>query len=123
MAISGIPGFPGGFPGDLSGILEQAKKAQQDLERARASLATATVEGRAGGGMVTAVCDGTGELVKVRFEPGLLAREEASLVEDLVVAAVRDARRRASELERKTLGGVMGGFPVPPGLGSLLGGS
>jgi hypothetical protein len=95
------------------------------VARARASLATMTAAGRAGAGMVTATCDGTGELVRLRFEPGLLAREEASVVEDLVVAAVRDARRKAAELERTTMAGVMGGLtgglPMPPGFADLLG--
>lgn len=125
-----MPTTPDGFPGMPEGfaqILARAKQAQEDVARARASLQAVTVEGRAGGGMVTAVCDGTGELVRLRFEPGLLAREEAGVVEDLVVAAVRDARRKAAELERKTMGGVMGamtgGLPIPPGLADLLGGS
>jgi DNA-binding YbaB/EbfC family protein len=117
-------GFPG-LPGDLSQLLARAQKAQEDVARARASLAAMTAEGRAGAGMVTATCDGTGELVRLRFEPGLLAREEAGVVEDLVVAAVRDARRKAAELERTTMAGVMGGLtgglPVPPGLADLLG--
>lgn len=116
-------GFPGGLP-DLSSLLAGAKKAREDVERARAALREKRVEGRAGGGMVVATCDGTGELVSVRFEPGLLAKEEASVVEDLVVAAVRDARRRAAELERTSMAGVMGamtgGLPIPPGLADLL---
>ncbi|HVG94453.1 MAG TPA: YbaB/EbfC family nucleoid-associated protein [Planctomycetota bacterium] len=118
-----MTGFPGA-PGDFGAIFERAKKAREDVERARASLRERRVEGHAGGGMVTATCDGTGELVRIRFEPGLLAKEEGSLVEDLVVAAVRDARRRAAELERETMGGVLGGLtgglPIPPGLADLL---
>ena len=117
-------GFPG-MPGDVSQLLARAKQAREEVARARASLQAMTAEGRAGGGMVVAVCDGTGELVKVRFEPGLLTREEPGVVEDLVVAAVRDARRKAAELERVTMGGAMGaltgGLPMPPGLADLLG--
>lgn len=123
-----MPNRSDGFPGlpDLSQLLASAQKAQADVARARASLAAMTAEGRAGAGMVTAVCDGTGELVRLRFEPGLLAREEPGVVEDLVVAAVRDARRKAAELERTTMAGVLGagglgGLPIPPGLADLLG--
>lgn len=112
------------LPGDFGQILAQAARLREDLEKAKASLKQKTVEGRAGGGMVTAVCDGSGELLRVRFEPGLLAKEEPSVVEDLVVAAVRDARRRAAEIERETMSGLAGGLPGAfggfPGLSDLL---
>jgi DNA-binding YbaB/EbfC family protein len=112
-------------PGDLRGMLERASRLREDVERARAALRDRRVEGRAGGGMVVATCDGTGELHAVRFEEGLLSREEPSVVEDLVVAAVRDARRRAAEEEREAMtramgplaalaGGGLPGFPFPP---------
>jgi DNA-binding protein YbaB len=106
-------------PLDLQGILARATKVREDLDRARAALRDKRVEGSAGGGMVVAVCDGTGELHAVRFEPGLLGREDPSVVEDLVVAAVRDARRRASEMERETLGGALG--PFGAALGAMPG--
>jgi DNA-binding YbaB/EbfC family protein len=118
------PGDPSGFDVDglrgldLQGLLRRASKMKEDVDRARAALRDRRVEGRAGGGMVVATCDGTGELVRVRFEDGLLAREEASVVEDLVVAAVRDARRRAADVEREAMGGLLGpaagGFPGFP---------
>jgi DNA-binding protein YbaB len=114
------PGAPGP---DLRSLLEQAGRLRDDALRARAALRDRRVEGSAGGGMVVAVCDGTGDLRSVRFEEGLLSREEPSVVEDLVVAAVRDARRRAAEAERETMASVLGplagpagafpGFPLP----------
>lgn len=112
-----LPPLPPGF----RDLLEKAQKAKADLEAARQGLRERTVEGRAGGGMVVATCDGTGELVKLRFEPGLLAKEEASLVEDLVVAAVRDARRKAAELERSVVGDAMGGLAPGGALPDLSG--
>jgi DNA-binding YbaB/EbfC family protein len=118
------PGPFGGGPGDLDAILRQAQQARQGLEDARAALRRRQVEGRAGGGMVVATCDGTGDLVRVRFEPGLLSREDPSVVEDLVVAAVRDARRRASEAEREAYaeaaGGLFPGLGAVPGFSDLL---
>jgi len=112
------PSAPGGPPPgfDLQDLLQRASKMKEDVDRARVALRDRRVEGSAGGGMVAATCDGTGELVRVRFEEGLLSREERSVVEDLVVAAVRDARRRAAEVEREAMGGLLGplgggGFP------------
>jgi DNA-binding YbaB/EbfC family protein len=109
------------LPGDLRGLLERASRLREDVERAREALRDRRFQGSAGGGMVVATCDGTGELRAVRFEEGMLQREERSVVEDLVVAAVRDARRRASEEERETMARAMGplaagmppGFPFP----------
>jgi DNA-binding YbaB/EbfC family protein len=105
--------------GDLQGLLARASKMREDVDRVRRALSERRLEGRAGGGMVVAECDGTGELHRVRFEPGLLGREEPSVVEDLVVAAVRDARRKASEAEREAMASVLGA--LPGGLGAFPG--
>jgi DNA-binding YbaB/EbfC family protein len=104
------------FPGDLRGLLERATRVREDVERARAALRDRLFEGSAGGGMVVATCDGVGDLRSVRFEEGLLGREERTVVEDLVVAAVRDARRRASEAERETMARAMGPLGAVPGM-------
>ncbi len=112
------------LPPGLRDLLAKAQQAKDDLEKARKSLRDRTVEGRSGGGMVVATCDGTGELVRLRFEPGLLAKEEPALVEDLVVAAVRDARRKAADLERSVVGDAMGGLApggTLPDLSGLFG--
>lgn len=98
-------------------MLKQAQKMQQDLLQAQQELARAQVRGSAGGGLVVATVTGAGELVGMEIAPAAADPEDTETLADLVLAAVRDANRAASELQSKTLG------PLTQGLGGLAGGS
>jgi nucleoid-associated protein EbfC len=108
------PDVPGGF--DLNAMLEQAQQMQSQLVAAQEELAAASIEGSAGGVVVTLT--GTGELTGVRIAKGYFDPEdEESLSDlgDLVVAAYRDAKARTDDLAQQTLGplaGGLGGFGV-----------
>lgn len=113
---------PGGV--DLQRIVLQAQKMQADIERAQASLAEATVTGSAGGGLVTAVVNGSGELDSLTIDPSVVDPSDVETLADLVVAAVRDASRAAGELTKRTMGSVAGGLiggSGMPDLGALSG--
>ncbi len=99
-----MPGF-----GD---IMKQAQKMKAEMERIQAEVAAKTVEGSAGGGMVTVVANGRGELVSVRIDPEA-AREELEMLQDLVVAAANDALRKARELLTQEMSRVAGGLGLP----------
>jgi len=90
-------GRPGGGMPSLESLARRAAEMQQHLEAQRAALAERTFTGTAGGGAVTAVLRGTGELESVRFDPAALDPSDPDMAGDLVVAAVNQAWRRMQE--------------------------
>ncbi len=99
------------MPG-LGDILKQAQKVKAEMDRIQAEVGAKTVEGSAGGGMVTAIANGRGELVSIRIDPEA-AREEVEMLQDLVVAATNDALRKARELLAQEMSRVAGGLGLP----------
>ncbi|MFI9810652.1 YbaB/EbfC family nucleoid-associated protein [Saccharothrix variisporea] len=113
---------PGGP--NMQQILQQAQKMQQQLAAAQQELAEAEVTGTAGGGLVTAVVSGGGELKSLAIDPKVVDPEDVETLSDLVVAAVRDANRAAQELAAQKMGPLasgMGGLDDLGGLGGLFG--
>ncbi|WP_231500292.1 YbaB/EbfC family nucleoid-associated protein [Saccharothrix isguenensis] len=105
-------------------ILQQAQKMQQQLATAQQELAEAEVTGTAGGGLVTAVVTGGGELKSLDIDPKAVDPDDVETLSDLIVAAVRDANRAAQELAAEKMGplaGGMGGMDDLGGLGKLFG--
>jgi DNA-binding YbaB/EbfC family protein len=97
-------------------LMKQAQKMQQQLAEAQAELADTQVDGSAGGGLVTATVTGSGELLSVTIDPKAVDPEDVETLQDLVVAAVRDATRNAGALAADKLGpltGGMGGLGIP----------
>jgi DNA-binding YbaB/EbfC family protein len=110
-------GGPGGQP-NMQQLMKQAQQMQQQLEQAQAELAEAQVTGTAGGGLVTAVVTGAGELVSLTIDPKAVDPDDVETLQDLVVAAVRDANRAMGELAAEKMGPVTGGLGGG-GLGGL----
>lgn len=118
MASRGGGGF-GGQP-NMQQLLKRAQKMQQQLAEAQAELAEAEVTGSAGGGLVTATMNGTGELRSLTIDPTVVDPDDVETLQDLVVASVRDARRAVDELSERTMGplndlagGGLGGLGLP----------
>ncbi len=103
------------MPG-LGDIMKQAQKMKAEMERIQAEAAAKTVEGSAGGGMVTAVANGKGELLSTKIDPEVLRSEDLEMLQDLVTAAVNDALRKARELLGQEMAKIAGGLGLPPGL-------
>ena len=101
-------------------LMRQMQRMQQDMEDAQATLAAQTVEGSAGGGMVTATATGSGELRSVSISPDVVDPDDVEMLEDLVVAAVTEALRAAQDLQAQSMGSVTGGLDLGA-LGGLLG--
>ncbi len=91
-------------------LMKQAMEMQQQLAAAQAQLAEAEVTGTAGGGRVSVTMTGSGELTAVTISPEAVDPDDVETLQDLVVAAVRDASRAANELAASTMGPVTGGF-------------
>ena len=100
-------------------LMKQAQKMQQQLAAAQAELAEAEVTGTAGGGLVTATMTGSGELTALTISPEAVDPDDVETLQDLVVAAVRDASRAANELAASTMGPVTGGLGGGLGLPGL----
>jgi len=101
---------PGGQPPNMQQLMKQAQKMQQQLLAAQEELASAEVTGTAGGGLVTATVNGSGELQNLVIDPSVIDPEDAETLQDLVVAAVRDAARAAQQLANEKMGPVTGGL-------------
>ena len=99
--------------GDLSGLMQEAQRIQQEMKRVQTELAERTVDGSAGGGMVTVRVNGLQELVSVKIDRAVVKPEEVDLLEDLVVAAVSQAMRKSQEMAKQAYGGLTGGLTIP----------
>jgi DNA-binding YbaB/EbfC family protein len=94
----------------MSQLLQQAQKMQQALADAQQQLATSEVTGSAGGGLVTATMTGNGDVVALTISPTAVDPDDVETLQDLVVAALRDAQRAVNELAAATMGPVTGGL-------------
>ena len=105
-------------PLKISEMLSQANQMQEEVQR---KLAQTVVEGASGGGAVTATMNGKKQLLKIRIEPAAVAglsggQPDVEMLENLVVAAVNEAGRKAEEVIQSSVKGVLGGLNLP-GLG------
>src|SRR6185436_19999486 len=107
---------PGGQP-NMQQIMKQAQKMQQQVAQAQAELAAAEVTGSAGGGLVTVLMTGLGEVKSVRIDPKAVDPDDVETLEDLVLAAVRNAAEEQRELTEAKMvpvtGGLGGGLGIP----------
>ncbi len=101
---------------DFLGLMKQAAELKSKMEAMQAELDQLEVEGTAGGGLVTVRMSGKGEMKALRIDPSLMKPDEKEIVEDLVVAAHADARRKAEALLQEKMKTLTGGLPLPPGL-------
>jgi DNA-binding YbaB/EbfC family protein len=97
--------------GEMGNLLKQAQQMQREIERAREDVKGLRVEGRAGGDAVRVEVDGDGIVLKVSIQPD--ATGETRLLEEMVLAAVRDAQTRAARQREERMARVMGGLPLP----------
>jgi hypothetical protein len=100
---------------NLKDLLEAAQRIQVEMTRVKAELGARTVTGEAGGGLVSCVANGRGELVSLAVDASLIGPDGKKMLEDLVVAAVNQALERARELAQKEVVEAAGGLGLPPG--------
>ena len=101
---------------DFLGMMKQASQLQSRMQEMQAELDTIEVEGTAGGGMVTVTLTAKGEMKGLRVDASLVKPDEKEILEDLVVAAHADARRKAETVLQDKMKSLTGGLPLPPGL-------
>jgi DNA-binding YbaB/EbfC family protein len=102
---------------NMSNLLQQAQKAQEEMQKVQEGLAAITVEGSSGGGMVRVKANARNELISVSIEPEVLQPGEKEMLEDLIVAAVNQAlkqsQERAQQEMQKVAGSMLGGLNLP----------
>ena len=101
---------------DFLGLMKQAAELKSRMESMQAELDQIEVVGTSGGGLVTVKLSGKGEMKGVKIDDTLIKPAEKEIVEDLIVAAHADARRKAEALLQEKMKVVTGGLPLPPGM-------
>ncbi|WP_436642234.1 YbaB/EbfC family nucleoid-associated protein [Microbaculum sp. FT89] len=101
---------------DFMKMMKQAKELQARMGELQAELEALEVEGTAGGGLVTVTLSAKGDMRGLKVDPSLIKPEEAEILEDLIIAAHADARRKAEAAMAEKMQEVTGGLQLPPGM-------
>ena len=101
---------------DLMGIMKQVGEMQSRMQQMQEELAAMEIDGQAGAGLVAVTLSGKGDLKKIKIDPSLMKADEAEILEDLVVAAVQDAKGKLEVKLQARMQELTGGLPLPPGL-------
>jgi nucleoid-associated protein EbfC len=100
---------------NIAQMMKQAQAMQAKMQEMQAALERTEVTGVAGGGMVTVTVSGKGEMRRIKIDPKLIDPNEATMLEDLIVAAVNDARAKAEQQMQAEMAKLTGGLQLPPG--------
>jgi nucleoid-associated protein EbfC len=103
--------FPGGF--DLQEMMKQAQQMQEEMQR---EMQRIRVDASAGGGVVSVAMNGSKELVDLKIDPEAVKTGDVEMLQDLIIAAVNEASRKADEAMKGKLGSKLGGMGLPDGL-------
>ncbi len=99
----------------IDDIIKMASNVQAELARAQEGLDKLEVEGQSGGGLVKVIASAKGRIVKLSIDPSLMTLESKEMTEDLVVAALNDARGKADAVASAEMQKMTAGLPLPPG--------
>lgn len=99
--------------GDMAKMMKQAQKMQAEMQGVQERMDTIIVTGEAGAGMVTAEANAKGELKGLRIDPSLFNPEDREVVEDLILAAIKDAQAKATEAAQSEMAKVTEGMGLP----------
>ncbi len=99
--------------GSQKALMKQAQELQNRLAKAQEALASATVEGTAGGGAVTVTITGQFKIQDVRIEPEVVSADDVEMLQDLIVAATNEAIEKVQALQSESMGALTGGLRIP----------
>ena len=102
----------------LGDLMRQAQKLQEEMAKAQEEAKKKTVEATAGGGMVTVVASGSGQIISIRIEKDVVNPDDIEMLQDLILAASNEALRRAQEMVSGEMSKLTGGLNIP-GMGDL----
>lgn len=112
MAKHKFPGAGGGM-GNMNNMMKQVQKMQQDMAKVQEEVQEREVEATSGGGAVTVVATGKKELVSIKIKPEAVDPDDVEMLEDMVLAAVNEALRKAEEMVSGEMAKVTGGMNLP----------
>lgn len=101
---------------DIMGMMGKVKEMQAKMEKMQADIAALEVEGKSGGGLVTVTMTGKGDLRGLKIDPSLFKEDDVEILEDLIVAAHKDAKDKAEAIAAEKTKAVTAGLPIPPGM-------
>ena len=101
---------------DLMGMMGKVKEMQAKMEKVQADIAALSIEGKAGGGMVTVVLDGKGNMSGIKIDPSMFKEDDVEILEDLIVAAHKDAKDKGEAQAQEKMASITAGMPLPPGM-------
>jgi DNA-binding YbaB/EbfC family protein len=100
---------------DVMGLMKQAQAMQARLGEVQAELEQTEVEGQSGGGLVRVVTTAKGVMKAITIDPSLMKEDEREILEDLIVTACDDARKKAERMAEEKMKAITAGLPLPPG--------
>ena len=101
---------------DMLGLMKQAQAVQAKMQEMQAEMERLEVEGQSGGGLVRVTLTAKGQMKALAIDASLLKPEDNEILEDLIVAAHEDARKKAERLMEEKMKAVTAGLPLPPGM-------
>lgn len=101
---------------NIGNMMKQAQQLQKKMAEAQEKLNSIEVEGVSGGGMVKVIATAKGEVKRIILDDSLLSKEEKEMTEDLIVAAINDAKQKGEIASQEEMKSVTGGMPLPPGM-------
>ncbi len=101
---------------DMMSLMKQAQAMQSKMQEVQAEMERLEIEGQSGGGLVRVTLSAKGELKALAIDGSLLRPDDKEMLEDLIVAAHEDARKKAERLMEEKMKTITAGLPLPPGL-------
>lgn len=101
---------------DLMGMMGKVREMQARMQKVQEELEILEVEGQSGGGLVRVTMTGKGDMRRIAIDPSLMKPEEIEVLEDLILAASQDAKRKVETNMQQKMAEVTGGMPLPPGM-------
>ena len=102
--------------GDMAGMMKKAQEMQGKMAEMQESLSAITVTGESGAGLAEATATAKGELIGLDIDPSIFQPDEKEMVEDLILAAIKDAQSRAADRAQQEMGRMAEGLGLPPGM-------
>ena len=102
---------------NIAKMMKQAQKMQQQVQSMQADLAEKTVETSAGGGKVTVVANGAGDVISIKIDPAVVDADDVEMLEDLVLSGVKQAIEQGKAFQAEEMQKITGGMGLPPGMG------
>lgn len=101
---------------NIGNMMKQAQQLQKKMSEAQEKLNLIEVEGVSGGGMIKVIASAKGEIKRISIDDSLMSKEEKEMTEDLIVAAINDAKIKGEAASQEEMKSVTGGIPLPPGM-------